>query len=100
MLSAARSPDSLLTAHLEAGFPLVGLLPAGGNEEACEAWVEKDPAALWRDRAGANADILQRAGRSGVADQDVQAAFLAKAQEEAIPLFCVRPRMGAPRAQG
>ena len=96
MLSAARSPDSLLTAHLEAGFPLVGLLPAAGNEEACEAWVEKDPAALWRDRAGANADILQRAGRSGVADQEVQA----KAQEEASPLLCVRPRMGAPRAQG
>ena len=100
MLSAAGSPDSFLTAHLEFGFPLVGILPAGGNEEACEAWVEKDPAALWRDRAGANADILQRAGRSGVADQEVQAAFLAKAQEEASPLFCVRPRMGAPRAQG
>ena len=67
---------------------------------ACEAWVEKDPAALWRDRAGANADILQRAGRSGVADQEVQAAFLAKAQEEASLLLRVRPRMGAPRARG
>ena len=99
MLSAAGSPDSFLTAHLESGFPLVGILPAGGNEEACEPWLERAPSALWRGRAGANADVLQRAARSGAADQEVQAAFLAKAQEEAIPLRLARPSAGVPRAR-
>ena len=99
MLSAAGSPDSFLTAHLEFGFPLVGILPAGGNEEACEPWLERAPSALWRGRAGANADVLQRAARSGAADQEVQAAFLAKAQEEAIPLCHARPGSGVTRAR-
>ena len=97
MRRARRTRSSRLISNSD--FPLSGSCPREAMRKRANRGSRGPPSALWRGRAGANADVLQRAARRGAADQEVQAAFLAKAQEEAIPLCHARPGSGVTRAR-